>query len=140
MSGNNQAVVTNFFELFGNQHNVDGVEHLFSTDVVVHQDAVPVPLDLDGYKQLGQVFLQGFPDLKVEIQEQLAVGDAVVTRVLWSGTHTGTFQGIPPTGRSFSNTSIVLDHLANGKIKERWSVSDQLGMMMQLGLIPSPGQ
>ncbi len=140
MSGNNQSVATQFFELFGNQHDVDGVEPLFAANAVIHQDAVPMPLDIDGYKQVGQSFLQGFPDLKVEIEEQLVVGDKVVTRVMWRGTHTGTFQGIPPTGRSFGNRSIVVDHLAEGKIKERWSVSDQVGLMMQLGLIPAPGQ
>lgn len=140
MSANNQAVVNQFFELYGHQHDVEGVDNIFAHNVVVHQDAMPAPLDRDGYKQVGYAFLQGFPDLKVEIEEQLAVGDKVVTRVVWSGTHTGSFQGIPPTGRSFRNGSIIIDHLTNGKIQERWSVSDQLGMMMQLGLIPAPGQ
>jgi len=140
MSANNQAVVTQFFELYGNQHDVEGVDSLFADNVVVHQDAIPTPLDRDGYKQVGYAFLQGFPDLKVEIAEQMTIGDRVVTRVAWSGTHTGNFMGIPPTGNSFRSQGITIDQVAEGKITERWSVGDQLGMMMQLGLIPAPGQ
>ncbi len=136
----NQAVAARFFELYGNQHDVEGVDELFTEQSIIHHDTIPTPLNVESYKQVGYAFLQGFPDLKVEIQDQFSTGDKVVTRVIWSGTHTGDFQGISPTNQSFRADGIVIDHVTEGKIVERWSIGDQLGMMMQLGLLPTPQQ
>ena len=136
----NQAVAARFIELYGNQHDVEGVDELFTEQSIIHHDTIPTPLNVESYKQVGYAFLQGFPDLKVEIQDQFSTGDKVVTRVIWSGTHTGDFQGISPTNQSFRADGIVIDHVTEGKIVERWSIGDQLGMMMQLGLLPTPQQ
>ena len=62
-----------------------------------------------------------------------------LSRVAWNGTHTGALNGIPPTGRRFRSEAVIIDHVTNGQIKERWEVSDMLGMMQQLGVIPAPG-
>ncbi|WP_343411082.1 ester cyclase [Candidatus Amarolinea dominans] len=80
--------------------------------------------------------LPGLPTFTETVLEQFEDGNKVVSRVAWSGTHTGTLNGIPPTGRSFQNESIVIDTVVNGKIAERREVSDMLGMLQQLGLIP----
>jgi predicted ester cyclase len=57
-----------------------------------------------------------------------------------TATHTGEFQGIPPTGKRIAVTGIWLDRLAGGKLVERWGVVDALGVLQQLGAIPAPGQ
>ncbi|MBK6430406.1 ester cyclase [Candidatus Amarolinea dominans] len=132
----NKSVSLKFFETYGNQHDVEGCMPLFSEDLVVYTTSAPGPLDLAGYKQLGSAFLAGFADLHETVLEQFEDGNKVVSRVAWSGTHTGTLNGIPPTGRSFQNESIVIDTVVNGKIAERREVSDMLGMLQQLGLIP----
>jgi predicted ester cyclase len=74
---------------------------------------------------------------QVTIEDQIAEGDRVVTR--WSGqsTHQGEFMGIPPTGKTVRVTSISIDRVAGGQIVESWWESDQLGMMQQLGVVPS---
>ena len=79
------------------------------------------------YKQLGSAFLAGFADLHDTVLEQIEEGNKVVSRVAWGGTHTGTLNGIPPTGRSFNTESIVIDTVVNGKIAERREVSDMFG-------------
>ena len=132
----NKSVSLKFFETYGNQHDVEGCMPLFSEDLVVYTTSAPGPLDLANYKQLGSAFLAGFADLHETVLEQFEDGNKVVSRVAWSGTHTGTLNGIPPTGRSFQNESIVIDTVVNGKIAERREVSDMLGMLQQLGLIP----
>ena len=93
-------------------------------------------MDVDGYRQLGQAFLAGFPDISATVVEQLQDGNKVVNRVVWEGTHTGTFHGIAWTGRSFRSEGITIDTVVDGKIAERREYSDMFGMMQQLGMIP----
>lgn len=134
----NKSVSLKFFETYGNQHDVEGCAPLFAEETKISTTAGPGPLDFDGYKQLGYAFLGGFPDLNVRVVEQLEDGNKVVTRVYWGGTHTGDLMGIPPTGRTFQSEAIFIDTIENGKIVERREVSDMLGMMQQLGLVPAP--
>jgi predicted ester cyclase len=134
----NKSVSLKFFETYGNRHDVEGCTPLFAEDVVVYTTVAPGPLDFAGYKQLGYAFLAGFADLHDTVLEQIEEGNKVVNRVAWGGTHTGTLNGIPPTGRSFHSESIVIDTVVNGKIVERREINDMLGMMQQLGVIPAP--
>jgi predicted ester cyclase len=66
-------------------------------------------------------------------------GDKVVSRVTYRGTHTGDMLGIPPTGKPVAVSAILIDQFGEGKIVESWRIFDQMGMMQQLGLMPSPG-
>lgn len=132
------AVVGRFFEAFAGRHDVEAAGDTIADGAVIHQDAMPGPLNKDAYKQVGAMFLAGFPDLGATIEEQIVQGDRVVTRVTWSGTHTADFAGMPPTGKAFRVSGITIDRIADGQIVERWNVGDQLGMMMQLGVIPAP--
>ena len=68
----------------------------------------------------------------------IAEGDKVVARVRWTGTHQGEFQGIAPTGKQVTLRAITIYRIAGRKIVEVWEEADILGMMQQLGVIPSP--
>jgi steroid delta-isomerase-like uncharacterized protein len=136
----NKPISQQFFEVYGIQHDVEGCSPLFATDTVIHFNNIPGPLNFDGYKQLGYSFLAGFSNLKATVLDQIEEGSKVVSRVAWSGTHSGEFNGIPATGRSYQTEDITIDHIVDGKIQERWVVGDLLGMMQQLGVIPVPGQ
>lgn len=135
----NKSVSLNFFETYGQQHDVEGCAPLFAEQAVIFTTAAgPVKLDFSSYMQIGHAFLAGFADLDVTVVEQIEDGDKVVSRVLWRGTHTGDLKGIPATGRSFQSEAIFIDTFENGKIIERREISDMLGMMQQLGIIPVP--
>ena len=56
------------------------------------------------------------------------------------GTHTGEFQGIPPTGKQVTMGGISINRFAEGKLAEHWSQFDSLGLMQQLGVVPAPEQ
>jgi steroid delta-isomerase-like uncharacterized protein len=71
------------------------------------------------------------------IEDQVAEGDKVVTRWTATGTHKGELMGIPPSGKKVRVTGIAIDRLEDGKIVESWSSFDQLGMLQQIGAIPS---
>jgi len=72
------------------------------------------------------------------IEDVIAEGDRVVVRWTGRGTHGGAFMGIPPTGKSFAIAGIDVIRFEDGRMAEHWHVVDQLALMQQLGLIPSP--
>ena len=89
----------------------------------------------------GIVWARGiFPDLAVTIEDDISEGDKIVCRLTYRGTQTGSVENIPATGQEVVFTAIAINRFANGKIVERWFNSDELGMMRQMGLLPSaPG-
>ena len=64
----------------------------------------------------------------------IAEGDRVMTYKTFTGTHTGEFQGIPPTGRPVRFDVMDIVRLEDGQIVEHWGLVDQLGLMRQLGV------
>ena len=85
-------------------------------------------------------FRSAFPDFHTTIEDQIAEDDKVATRWTMRGTHEGEFRGIAPTGRQISVTGIGIFRFSEGKVVESWDNFDQLGMMQQLGVIPTPEQ
>jgi predicted ester cyclase len=81
----------------------------------------------------------GFPDMHFTVDDLIAEGDKVATRSTAIGTHTGTWFGIPPTGKVVTLSGFSIYRIADGKLVEAWVQYDQLGMMQQLGVIPSMG-
>ena len=79
-----------------------------------------------------------FPDLRISVEDQVAEGDKVVTRWRARGTHKGPFQGISPTGKRGEISGTIIDRIADGKIIECWSNSDDLGLLQQLGVVHMP--
>jgi steroid delta-isomerase-like uncharacterized protein len=82
-------------------------------------------------------FFAAFPDLKYSIVNMIAEGDKVVVQSVASGTHKGEFQGIPPTGKQIKVAAVGIYRIAGGKFVENGGLVDGLGMMQQLGVIPS---
>ena len=134
----NLEVVSRFIEEFKNNANHGIVDELMSPDFVHHLTDPRLPEGREGIKILGQVIAAGFPDVHASVQELLADGDKVIERTQTSATHTGEFNGIPPTGRQVGWTEIHIYRLENGKIAEQWSEIDLLGLLVQLGAIPGP--
>jgi steroid delta-isomerase-like uncharacterized protein len=79
-----------------------------------------------------------FPDWRLVIEDLIAAGDQVVVRWTGRGTHRGTYRGVAPTGKSVTNRGITIWRLADGKIVERWSAADALGLLQQLGAVSVP--
>lgn len=130
----NKAIVRRFFAEV-HQGNLDGAEEVLAVDFVHHQPGSPT-LNREAFKQLGSVFLSAFPDMQGIIEDQVAEGDKVSTRMTISGTHRGELMGIPPTGKQITFTEFAIDRLVDGKIAERWNLFDNLGMLQQLGVVP----
>jgi steroid delta-isomerase-like uncharacterized protein len=93
-------------------------------------------LDRDAWLGMGQMFAAAFPDGKHEVQELVAEGDRVVSRSVWRGTHRGSFQGIPASGRAVAIDVMMMERIVDGRIVEHHVVLDALGLMQQIGALP----
>jgi predicted ester cyclase len=137
----NKAVVQRFNELVGEVFrtgNVDVLDEVLAPELIYHQPGAPP--DLQSYKRFLAMFRLACPDMSYTLEDMIAEGDKVVDRLTWQATHQGLFLGIPPSGNRLTVTEIHINRIAESRIVERWSQPDTLGLMRQLGVIPSPGQ
>jgi steroid delta-isomerase-like uncharacterized protein len=135
----NSAIIRRFIEETINQGQIDSAAQFVWEDVV---EQVPFPGQgpgLEGLKDILRGMRAGFPDLHFSVEEQIAEGEKVLTRFEWTGTHRGEFLGVPATGRPVKVWGMVIDRLADGRIKDTRIIMDSLGLMMQLGVFPPPG-
>jgi steroid delta-isomerase-like uncharacterized protein len=137
-SEQNKTLARRFQEAF-NERNWEGCRSLLAPDCRSYQPGAPGPLNNDQFTDVGQLFASAFPDLNVTIQDQVAEGDKVVTRMSFVGTHQNDFQGIPATGKLINLEGYIFDQIINGKIVEHRAMFDTMTMMQQLGVIPMPG-
>ena len=139
MSEANKQVVRRAFEEVWNQRKLEAIDELFAPDFVFHSPAEPEPIrGLEGYRRFVARIREGFPDVRVRVEEILAEGDLVAARVTMEMTHTGIYQGIPPAGKRLRATQIFVDRMAGGKIAEAWQEVDALGILRDLGVVPPP--
>lgn len=73
-----------------------------------------------------------------DITDMIAEGDKVWVRVATRGGHSGEWEGIPPTGRQWTNTGMIFYRLAEGKVVDLDHLFDELGQLKQLGATIRP--
>jgi predicted ester cyclase len=83
-------------------------------------------LDSDAWVAFLGVFLEGFPDLHLEVQDSAADEEMVAQRILFTGTHTGPFRGLPPTNRQVCFSGLEINRMTDGKVAEHWFHCDAL--------------
>jgi predicted ester cyclase len=92
----------------------------------------------DGFRQLVDTWRASFSDLEVHPEAIIVEGDMAAWRVVGSGTHTGEFMGVPPTGKRVTFAGIDQGRRRDGQAVEHWSSPDFLGLLVQLGVVPAP--
>ncbi|HWQ12081.1 MAG TPA: ester cyclase [Roseiflexaceae bacterium] len=138
----NKALVRRWWEEMWNKGNMSILDEV----VAVDYDGHPSPTEVDfgrgpeGQKKLVAFYRGAFPDTHMTIEHMVAEGDMVALRWRATGTHTGELMGIPPSGRRAEVTGTQIVRVADGKLAEGWGNFDALGMMIQIGAIPMPGQ
>jgi steroid delta-isomerase-like uncharacterized protein len=122
-----------------NQGELEVIDEVVADNSIDHGGEVPpdFPPGKEGVKTLVKALRTAFPDLKIKIDRQVAEGDLVVQHVTTTGTMKGEFAGMPPSGKTASWEAIHITRVKDGKIVEHWQVQDQLGMLQQLGFIPT---
>jgi uncharacterized protein len=135
------ALFERWFEQLWNRKNYAITKELVDPEFTAHgaggQDIKQGP---DGVAGMVSVWHQAFPDGHMTMDDIITEGDLSVIRMTFRGTHLGDFYGVPPSGMQVKVTSIGIDRVIDGRITEGWGELDMLGMMQQIGAIPTPGK
>jgi len=123
-----------FQEIYG-EGRVDLVDQLYADEFV--DDSPGGGKGRDLIKEAVTGFHKAFPDLRIEIEDAFGIGDKVVLRYTARGTQTGAYYDIPASGKAVAVRGITIFQIVNGKIKTEWTEYDRLGIMRQIGVIPS---
>src|ERR1044072_2301195 len=132
----NKALVRRFYAEI-DKGNIDAMDELVAEDYIDHN---PPPFPgiapgREGLKQAFKLFQAATPGYH-HIEDQIAEGDKVVTRLTSYGKHEGDLPGAPRTGNDMKMTSITIHRIANGKLVEKWAEKDVLGFLQQIGVLP----
>jgi steroid delta-isomerase-like uncharacterized protein len=130
----NKVLVRRFYEEVWDRGNTGFAFEVFADDYVRHDfratDPLPGPA---GQQQIADDFRAAFPDLRVTVDVIVGENDFVVGRWTATGTHTGRWGGLEPTGRQIAFSAANIFRFENGKVVEIWNHRDDLGLQEQLG-------
>lgn len=139
MSADLKALAKRFNDEVFTQGKVEVIDELVADEYVEHQGFPGLEPTKEGLKNFVQLFHAGFSDIKVETLSVGVDGDEMWVHSVFTGTHTGDFAGIAPTGKSVTMAMMDRVRVRDNKAIEHWGVSDDLGMMTQLGVVPEMG-
>ena len=139
MPEENKAKMRRLIDEGFNQGNLGVVDELIAPDAVDHNLPPGIGPGAEGLKQLITMFRTAFPNMHLATEDVIAEGDKVVARSTIRGTHKGEFMGIAPTGKQVTISGIDIVRSEGGKMVEHWGLTDDMGMMQQLGVIPEQG-
>ena len=108
---------------------------LIAPDYVDHRGGAP---GREGFKQGLAMVRAAFPDWTSTPQDLVVEGDRVAGRWVVTGTHQAPFLGIPATGRAITMAEAGVLRFENGQLAELWRVADELALLRQLGVLPTP--
>jgi len=133
----NKSIAHRWIEEGWNKGNLAVVDQIYAPNYVQHEPS-PVPVtSSEALKHYVAGYRSAFPDLRFTIDDLIAEGDKVVWRFTSTGTNSGSFWGMPPTGKPGVVTGVVIYRFENSQIVEAWVNIDALGLMQQLGVIPT---
>ena len=132
----NKQIIQNFIQVVWNGRDLSALKDFWAEDCVNHAMQRTDNHGLNALRiyhdSFFDDFFSAFPDIQIEIVQQVAEGDRIATYITSKGTHSGEFYSIPPTGKHISTSVIRIDRVRDGKITEHWSVSDAASLMQQI--------
>lgn len=137
----NNAIAVRFFHAAWNEGDTSVLAALVSPDVIDHSTVAGKPASKQGHESFMHIigmFRHAMPDVKLTIEDEIFAGDRVVHRWLIEGTDTGGVMGMPASGKRVRLTGITTVRMQAGRLAERWTNVDELGLLQQLGVVPPP--
>ena len=137
----NKALARRFFVEIADGGHLDRAAEMMAADYRHHDPGLPPEMQTsrDAYISHFPMYTAAFPDMRIAVADIVAEDDKVAIRWTFTGTHNGPLMGIPPTGKPVNVSATTIQRIAGGKIVEGWTLFDALGMMQQIGVVPSPG-
>ena len=120
-----------------NRGDLDAYLTLYDDSVRLHGYG-PSPLDKAAVHGFYAGIFAGLPGSQIELVDVFGDGDRLVARFVQRGRHDGSLMGVPPTGRDVELNGITVMAFRGGRVVERWSVADMLGLLVQIGAVPAP--
>ena len=139
MADDPKGIARRFYAEVINGKNYATLDELVADDLVEHQEMPGIPPGKEGVRAFFTAFHGAFPDLHADILGIVSEGDEVWVHAEFTGTHEGELLGIPATGNKVSFQMVDRVRVGDGKAVEHWGVSDDLGMLTQLGVVPEMG-
>jgi steroid delta-isomerase-like uncharacterized protein len=138
MASKNKRLLLRVFMELWNDGKLAVADEIFAPEYVNHDPASPdFGTGPEGVKQTVTLYRNAFPDLLFTIEHMIETEQFITTRFTSRGTHKGELRGIPATNGSIQVDGIVIHRISGGRIVEGWAVWDALGLMQQLGVIPT---
>jgi len=137
----NREFIERYFDEVTNKGDLDLADELFAPDYIHHDPANPDPhgvVGVEDVKRHLKELIDAFPDMQFTVDDVISQGDDVVARWTATLTHTGDYFGIPATNKSAVITGMNTWRLENGMAVEGWVNRDDLQLLQQLGVIPTP--
>ena len=129
----NKLLVRRLFERVYIDHDLDGAAEMLTHDYYLHDPARPVFAGgPDSFRNALQAYEDALENQLLSVEDQVAVGDKVVTRWTVTGTQRADLPGIPNHGKSFLINGITITRIADDRIAEEWQVWDYAGLRQQL--------
>ena len=125
-------------EVLFNRGELDRVEEFVTEDFVNHEAWPGEDPGYEGFRLRLERLRSAVPDIHLEIHEIVAAGDLVAYRATLTGTHRGELLGMAPTNKGFRVQHMHMLRMREDRACEHWATRDDLGMLQQLGIIPSP--
>ena len=135
MSSEKEARLREFYDQVMNAHNPAMIDSFCTAEFVDHQADPHYPAGIAGLKAAFNDFFAAFPDVHVTTNSIKAWGDTVMSHITMTGTNSGSWMGMPPTGKQFNIEGMDLIILKDRKASERWGYSEEMKMMTQLGMM-----
>ena len=133
----NKAILRRFLDEAYNKGNLGVGDESLSANCSFHTPEADIE-GIEGWKNYATGFLTAFPDdLDVNIEDMVAEGNKVVAYWSCRGTHNGDLLGIPPTGKQVTWEGMGIYRFVEGKIEKVWTLNDALGILRQIGALPS---
>jgi predicted ester cyclase len=136
----NKAIVRRYQEAY-NSNRLELLDDVVAADIKTPEMVPGFEPGIEGLKQLHRVTIEAWTDFQTHIEAMIAEGNYVAVRVTCAATPQKEAFGLKPTGKSFRIAGMYIVHIdpESGKIVEHFGIEDALGIMQQLGAMPSPG-
>jgi steroid delta-isomerase-like uncharacterized protein len=134
----NKETVRRLYDEVLNRQDADAIDALVDANVVIHDPMMGEMYGIEAFRQFIATFQLAFPQQHTTVEAYIAENDLVTALHTHTGVNTGSFMGMPPTGRAVSVRGLELFRIREGKIVELWRHDDDAGLLRQLGLIPEP--
>lgn len=132
-----KALARRWIDEIWRKRNLDAIDELIAEDAVLHGSSPEPLVGPAAARHSVETMLEAFPDSQVDIVHLVAEENLVAVHFRATGTHRGDFQGIQPTGNKIDTIGMSIMKVENGQVVEEWQLFDQLGVLQQLGAMPS---